>query len=222
MNRVMIFFFFCLNLSAKPYLDQKQCLLEFSMLAEGRSYDDMVALAKRLKKRDLQCLYRASEHSGAPDINFFEPATDTMAVLFGKNSMPFANTFEKHLFSSRARRTATDVDGIYGYNFHRGMRFTGPGFFKVSKLDDQILIDFSADFENEITSHDLQAMRGSKVSLPKNNAANAFFGGRTKDYCRRLIYDEKNQRDIAVVCQGHRNFLGCRPAFIWDILIRQW
>lgn len=212
---------------SSPYLNQGQCLEEFTLLAENRSHDELIALAKRLTKTDLKCLFGDAEKLGAPNLSFFQPqagspGTRAMARIFGKNSMPFLNTFEKHVFSTVNPEGVGYGNHFFGYNFHRHMGLTGPGFFKVSQLEQVVLIDFTTDFQQELFEEDLASVEGIRVSLIKNNNANLFFGGETKDYCRRLLYDEDNQRDIAVVCEGYRSFFGHRTAFIWDILIRQW
>lgn len=210
---------------AKPSLAKENCLKEFQELAQGMSYEELTTFAKRLNKRDLKCLYKQAQTLGAPKLSFFTPTNSErdakeMAIIFGKNSMPFHNRFEKHLFAMDS-----DDDGpgvIYGYNFHNGMSITGPGFFKAQPFGQSILLDFNGNFEREIPSIELSTIENVKTTVPRNNHFNLFYGGETRDYCHRLLYDEEEERDIAVVCEGYRSFFGIRLPFIWDILIRKW
>lgn len=212
----LLFLIFHQGSFAKAILDHEICDHDFSALARGRSFEALTKLAKRLSKKDLKCLFQKSIYNGSPDIAFFQPTStkEEFARIFGKNSLPFMNTFEKQVFSLK--------DQTFGYNFHQRMKYTGPGFFKVVSQDNGILIDFAANFEHEIKSADLSTFATIKIPEPRNNQHNLFYGGNTKDYCVRLLYDHENKRDIAVVCQGFRSFAGLRRAFIWDILIRKW
>lgn len=195
------------------------CLEHFHAALSGdKSYTTLIGMAKRLTSKDLKCLYRRSADRGPPDMSFFLPSEgrEKAVVIFGKNSAPIFNRFEKHVFH-------LDDGSVYGYNFHRAMRWTGPGFFGVSLKNGSILIDFSLDFDQEISLSSLAKVDGIIVHRIKSNHRNLFFGGNTKDYCHSLLYDDAKKRDLAIICQGHRTFFGItRKPFIWDILIRKW
>ena len=103
--------------------------------------------------------------------------------------------FEKHFFTIQT----AEGEKTFGYNKSKIEFLGGPGFFEVTKNEDNgnILIDYGADFKSLIPFEEFSSWRGRSVSKIKNNKRSLVYGGGLKDNIRQL-------NDEMVIGQGFK------------------
>ena len=174
------------------------CLEKLNNSLLYKTFEEKQEIIKKLKKKDMACLFEESKENEKPKLSFFLPPKKRQALrvqkFFGVNSFPIFKVFEKHFFTINTPQG----EKIFGYNKSRIEFLGGPGFFEVKNNvnQDGLIIDYGEDFKSIIPLEEFNAWKGRSVSKIKNNKilnygwAVASYG---EHYCPR---SEKNCSNI--------------------------
>ncbi|MEC8624333.1 MAG: hypothetical protein VXY34_05905 [Bdellovibrionota bacterium] len=164
------------------------CLEKLNSSLLYKSFQEKQEILKKLKKKDMACLFEESRWNEKPRLSFFLPPKKRQAMrvqkFFGVNSFPIFKAFEKHFFTI----DTLEGDKIFGYNKSKIEFLGGPGFFEVKTNEENgdIYIDYGEDFKSIIPIEKFNAWKGRSVSKIKNNKRSIVYGGGLKDNLHQL------------------------------------
>ena len=79
------------------------CLEKLNSSLLYKTFEEKQEIIKKLKKKDMACLFKESTENEKPKLSFFLPQKKRQALrvqkFFGVNSFPIFKTFEKHFFT---------------------------------------------------------------------------------------------------------------------------
>jgi hypothetical protein len=174
-----VLFISALLIAFNPLAQAFDCMEIFDLTMKGKNYEDKKKIFKKLNKKEMQCLYKkASERGDKPNIDWiigpdFRDGM-TVAKFYGRNSLPFFRSFQKHFLVKESKEGAK----LIGYNYQGFLsRITGPGFFTVYNDEKgELIFDYRGDIRKTLTRGDLEMWDGVMVRKIKSNKGSVYNG----------------------------------------------
>ncbi|MEE2744105.1 MAG: hypothetical protein VYD54_09370 [Bdellovibrionota bacterium] len=183
MRKVYLTTFLLLFLS-----DSFGCLNELNNSLNEKSFKEKMTILKKLKKKDMACLFEEASLLERPSFDFFlsqkNRRNKRVQKFYGINSFPIFKMFQKHFFYV----DTPDGEKVFGYNKSKIQWLGGPGFFTLRKDEkgEDLLVDYGADFKTLLPKEAFDSWRGRAVQKIKNNNMSLVYGGGLMDRLHKI------------------------------------